>query len=76
MERSNATLGVGDFWAGGEVELGYADRADPNAVAAADVLVGRHVYRDLMTDAFGGEAFAAGGSGPCRIWSMLAGEGG
>jgi hypothetical protein len=44
-------LGGDDFWAGGEVELGLAGVAEPDAVADADLVVGGQVDGDWLVDA-------------------------
>jgi hypothetical protein len=70
QEPVGPVLGGDDLRAGGEVEVGLAGVAQPDAVAGADLVVGGQVNGDGLVDA------AAGGSSPGGAVRAGGGEGG
>ena len=69
-------LGGDDFRAGGEVELGLAGVAEPDAVTGADLVVGGQVDGNGLMDAVAGGAPVAGGGGPDGAVRVGGAEGG
>jgi hypothetical protein len=68
-------LGGDDLRAGGEVEVGLAGVAEPDAVAGAGLLVGGQVNGDGLEDAAAGGASVAGGGSADRAVRVGAAEG-
>jgi hypothetical protein len=65
-EPVRPVLGGDDLRAGGEVEVGLAGVAEPDAVAGADLVVGGQVNGDGLADAAAGGAPVTGGGGADR----------
>ncbi len=71
-----SALGGDDLRACGEVEVGLAHVAEPDAVACADFVMDGQVDRNGLVDAVAGSASMAGGGSPDRTVRLGGAEGG